>query len=194
MSTLLAVCVVEPLPADFFSRVAPLDIVPTRAELPPRSLFIDTFAWSPTRTTEVAEAVSRVVAGPVLGLLAQTTADVYQVTEFGAGRRLREIAYSRDGDGWGPSAGEARAWEADFHFALPEAQFVEDLGYAEWDEAEIERARAAYVARDLSLLPRLPDASSAQFYTFVEKLGLDPQAGFDAKYERPGFFRRLFRR
>lgn len=93
------------------------------------------------------------------------------LAEFEAGNKLRQIAYNRDGDGWEPPEGSQRPWEVDFHFALPVDGFEK---------------------RDLSLLPRLPDASYGQLAAFVEKLGYDFQLGPHARFEKRGFFSRLF--
>src|SRR5689334_17482760 len=95
-------------------------------------IFVDVGGWSLRRPEALAVKISECANGPVFEVTAQTNADVYLVAEFQAGKRVREILFVRDGDGWSEPIGPSRPWEVDFHFALPVEDFID--GFADDEE------------------------------------------------------------
>jgi hypothetical protein len=142
----------------------------------------------------LAQELSTRLAGPVLALAGQSNVDGYLLSEFDRGQKVRELAYSRDGDGWEVDHGARREWERDFHFGQELEHVLEDLDdpdETDWSDADLAALKRAYAARDLALLPKLPPASMTQLFALVRANGVQLETG-SGVVRRKGFFARLF--
>lgn len=192
MATLVGVALPAPVAPEVLRQLPSLGVV---LEEPPAAggLFIGIDGWDTRPAETLAAALSEVASGPVFAVLAQTSADAYGISEYTAGKSMRQLRFSRDYGGWSPPIGDARAWEADFHFALPLDDLLDALGDDDaWSDEDLEAARSAHSARRLDQLPRLPDPSGHQIEAFLKTLGVELSAR--ASFRKPGLFQRLFGR
>jgi hypothetical protein len=147
----------------------------------------------PTLRLDVLGGLARKVVettdAPAFVLLGQTSADVYVVEEFASSSPTRRLEFNRDEEPQWTYSGAPRPWETDLHFAQPIDELVDDL--EDWTDTERDAVRAAYAARDLARLPRLPPLSRRTFVGFTESLGVDLEHP-GARWKPPGFFARLF--
>ncbi|HSD90079.1 MAG TPA: hypothetical protein VLB44_21255, partial [Kofleriaceae bacterium] len=158
MTTLIGVAVL-PNGTDLSATLAPLGVT-LNGSPNGRSLFVHVDSWR--RAETLAPKISAATRGTAFSVLAQTSADVYVVGEYGAGELLRQISFDRDGGGWLPPNGSPRPWETDFHLALPVDEFIDRLSDEdEWSDDDLDAARRAYEAREIEQLPR-PAPSESQ--------------------------------
>lgn len=195
MSTLIGVAVLPSGTETLADKLAPLGVTLPGSPVGGGGVFVAVDGWD-TRPAEILAAkISEATGGTVFSVLAQTSADVYVVAEYVAGKLLRQISFNRDDGGWLPPVGVPRSWEADFHFALPVDDFVDRLSDDDdWSDQDLAAARAAHEAHRVEELPRLPAASGSQIHAFVKGLGIDLSEGTTARYKKPGILQKLFGR
>ena len=115
-----------------------------------------------------AEPLSRELGGTVVGLFAQTSADVYELEGWEDGVRVRRLAYTRDGGGWVVTEGAVQGWEQAFFFAP-------DLLHDPLSEADRARHEAAAAAGDPSdVLDLLHPGSIAPLERICRSFGVEP--------------------
>ncbi|UJR84029.1 Hypothetical protein I5071_61000 [Sandaracinus amylolyticus] len=136
----------------------------------------------------LAAEVARESRSEVLALFMQTSVDAYSIEEHGPSGPLRRLVYAREGAGWATIEGEARPWEVDLHFHGDREGFLTNLHEHEWSDAEIDAAAAAWDARSVAMLPRLPPLTARAFSSFVARYGKTA-----AVADRRGFLARLLR-
>jgi hypothetical protein len=147
------------------------------------------------RTRSVAQNVSQKAAS-AFAILAETLTDIYSIAHCRAGVCTRQFSFERDAEEnrqW-ELEGEAETWEAELLFALPEDDFVGYLSHDDtYTDADLERARAAHAAKDLTLVARRPPLLAASVWEWLGRLGLDPRSP-QAQIKLPKFWKRLFGR
>lgn len=116
MSTWIAAIIASEGRADFWSRVRNHGVHPVEPTVPKHVLVECDAGFQFHASIDLAALLSRELRTSSLGFIAQTTADVYEIEAFEAGRRVRRLAYSRDGGGWLEVLGAPQQWEPVFFF------------------------------------------------------------------------------
>lgn len=136
----------------------------------------------------VAADVARASETEVLSLFMQSTVDAYSIEERGPSGALRRLVYAREGAGWETIEGEPRPWEVVLHFSRDRDDFLDELEEDDWTDAELAAAAAAWDARSVALLTRLPPITRTAFSSLVARYGETA-----AVADRRGFLSRLLR-
>lgn len=143
----------------------------------------------------VARASSQ-LARSAFALFADGNSDNYIVARYESGTCARRIGFfcdNEDDSQW-DLIGEPEGWEADLLFALPVDNFVAYLSCDErYTDADLDRARSAHQAHDLTALARRPPLYASSLWAWLKSRGVDPHTPH-ATLRSPTFWRRLFGR
>lgn len=190
MTTFAAALVLGPVGPAFYARAPGIGLIARTTALPAENLWVMLASSTWTETVAATTAISTVAQGTVIALFGRDDVDVYAVAEVRAGEVVRSLVYVSDDGGW-KLAGEPQPWETDFHFALPLGEFASWLDANAWSGSDIEAARDAHRAHDVTLLPHLPPAQMSLIVEYVKKLGFNWDAGADVRFKRRGLLSRL---
>jgi hypothetical protein len=184
MVTIVGVLVRTQATPGLMQELLPIGVVAASVLPGGAALFVEIEGKSRTLAEQLARKVSGALDGvEVLAMHGKTKAGVFCVAEFAREREVRRIAFSRASGGWTDGAEVAtRSWETDFHFATPMDDFLERLAEKGAAQPELDAVREAYDARDLRLLPALPEPSGTSVRAFMQRLGVDVRARPQAHY------------
>ena len=186
--------------ADFWDVACKHGVDATTQDIPKYVLIDCHVGFDFDASVRLAEAMSRDLGTTAIGFVVQTTADVHEVHAFSKGTAIRQLAYSRDNDGWVRVEGTPQPWESAYFFDDAASTASDAVG--RWpdmlsddiSEQDVARYDAARRQRDASSVMDLMHPSSTEpMHRVCEAFDVRPDRP-QGRWKKRSLLSRLFGR